>query len=233
MPRKTLQDRRGKRLPLRNVRVYCSSKRSRDMFQYENTFNQHRDSQEEEQQLARAARIERYRQRGRSHRRQLAEEIDDNAMLISSIRFYLSHLRTNRAVAAVPIRAREKSRSKHFRKHLKAARRVLGVRYIKADLPYQKDAMRLSRGYHLRLEEIGLDSWHDADWVRLFEGLNAYLVIDEDVEYFSKRHQILSNVKHFLVGERRRRLQLSASPNIPTDPMSAVIQNRIRMAVKY
>ena len=64
-------------------------------------------------------------------------------------------------------------------------------------------------------------------------GLNDHLVIDDDVEYFSKRHQILSNVKHFLVGERRRCLQLSASPNIPTDPMSAVIQHKIRMAVKY
>lgn len=203
------------------------------MFQYANSVSQHRDSQEQEQRLAKQARIERYRQRGRSHRRELADEIDDNAMLISSIRFYLSHLRTNRAVAAVPIRAREKSRSRHFRKHLKAVRRVLGICYIKADLPYQKDAMLLSRGYRLRLQEIGLDFWHDADEVRQFEWLNDHLVIDDDVEYFSKRHQILFNVKHFLVSERRRCLQLSASPNIPTDPMSAIIQNRIRMAIKH
>ena len=93
--------------------------------------------------------------------------------------------------------------------------------------------MLLSRGYRLRLQEIGLDFWHDADEVRQFEGLNDCLVIDDDVEYFSKRHQILSNVKHFLVGERRPHLQLSASPDIPTDPMSAIIQNRIKMAVKY
>jgi hypothetical protein len=135
--------------------------------------------------------------RGLENKRKLAEAIDDNAMLVSGIRFYLARLRTNRHTLAAPIRAIETKKTARFREHLKAIRRLLGIDYIKASTLARKqpkpragvasDVMAMSGSYRAKCQAIGFNPWSDPDELAAFESLNANLELDEDTTAFGRR----------------------------------------------
>jgi hypothetical protein len=161
-----------------------------------------------EQRLAEPARdLARIHERSLENKRKLADKIDDNAMLIVAIRFYLARLRASRRTPAAPIRAIEREQSRRFRKHLRAVRRVLGIGYIKATTRprrksrfLERDVMAMPGSYRVKLEAIGFDPWSDPDELAAFESLNANLELDEEVAAFARRYPILENVRRFLLG---------------------------------
>jgi hypothetical protein len=152
----------------------------------------------------------RVHERSLKNKRKLAEEIDDNAMLITGIRFYTSRLMANRRTAAAPIRAIETKKTGGFGQHLKAVRRLLGISYIKASTLARRkhkpwfvagDVMAMPGSYRAKLEAIGFNPWSDPDEFADFKRLNPNLELDDDTAAFARRYPILENVKRFLLGQ--------------------------------
>jgi hypothetical protein len=161
--------------------------------------------------LAEPAQKLRVHERSFENKRKLADKIDDNAMLISGIRFCPAHLRANRHTPAAPIRAIETKKTRGFGQHLKAIRRLLGISYIKASTLARRkhkparfvagDVMAMPRSYRAKLEAIGFNPWSDPDELADFERLNPNLELDDDTAAFARRYPILENVKRFLLGQ--------------------------------
>jgi endonuclease/exonuclease/phosphatase family metal-dependent hydrolase len=110
------------------------------------------------------AQKQRVHERSLENKRKLAEAIDDSAMLITGIRFYIAHLRVNRRTPAAPIRAIEREKSRRSGQHLKAVRRLLGISYRKASTLARKkhkpwvvagDVMMMPGSYRAKLEALG------------------------------------------------------------------------------
>ena len=119
-------------------------------------------------------------------------------------RFYLAHLRANRRIAAAPIRAIEREKSRRIRQHLRAVRRVLCIGYRKATTRpsresrfLERDVMAMRGSYRVKLEAIGFAPWSDPDELAAFESVNANLQLDEDTAAFARRYPILENVKRW------------------------------------
>jgi hypothetical protein len=152
----------------------------------------------------------RFKERSLENKRKLAEAINDNAMLITGLRFYIARLRVNRRTPAAPIRDIETKKTGGFGQHLKAVRRLLGISYIKAStLAHLKhklqvvtgDVMMLPGSYRAKLKAIGFDPWSDPDELADFESLNPHLQLDDEVAAFAQHWPILKNVRRFLLGE--------------------------------
>ena len=90
--------------------------------------------------------------------------------------------------------------------------------------------------YRVKLEAIGFDPWSDPDEFADFESLNANLKLDLDTAAFGRRYPILENVRRLLLGSApvpKSVLppQPPAKSNYPHDPMSAIIQNKIKVSM--
>ena len=167
------------------------------------------------------------------NKRKLAEAIDDNQMLIVALRFYLAHLRANRRIAAAPIRAIEREKSRRIRQHLRAVRRVLCIGYRKATTRtrresrfLERDVMTMPGSYRVKLEAIGFAPWSDPDELAAFESVNANLQLDEDTAAFARRYPILENVKRFLLAQQ------SGKPNGAVTHSPPIVQNKIILDVQ-
>src|SRR5260370_15210547 len=79
----------------------------------------------------------------------LAARIKDNTMLIACLRFYLAVLLPARAVDALSVRQRYKHLPLAWKRYLKAARRVLDIRY-------RGRTMCLPENWASRLKRVGL-----------------------------------------------------------------------------
>jgi hypothetical protein len=160
---------------------------------------------------AEPAQKQRVHERSLENKRKPVDKIDDNAMLITGIRFNIVRLRVNRRTAAAPIRAIEREKSRRSGQHLKAIRRLLGIGYFKAStLARTKhkprgvvagDVMIMPGSYRAKLKAIDFNPWSDPTERAAFESLNANLELDEDTAAFAHGWPILENVKRFLLGQ--------------------------------
>jgi hypothetical protein len=178
------------------------------------------------------------------NKRKLAEEIDDNAMLITGIRFYIARLRVNRRTAAAPIPAIETKKARRFGQHLRAIRRLLRISYRKASTLARKkhkpwvvagDVMMMPGSYRAKLEAIGFAPWSNPDELADFERLNPHLELDDDTAAFARGYPILENVKRFLLGQEAGKPKdaLTHSSNGTASAKSPpIIQNKIILDVQ-
>lgn len=128
-------------------------------------------------------------------KRRLAERINDNAMLIAAIRFYLACLLPERRADADQLFGRCKDLSFAWRRHLRAARRVLDVRY-------RGRTMTLAGNWAFRLGRVGLEVCDCLGLRQEFKSLNADLAIDDAMrDYAASNWQVLEETKHFLRGD--------------------------------
>jgi hypothetical protein len=191
------------------------------------------------------AQKQRVKERSLENRRKLAFKIDDGAMLITGIRFYIARLRVNRRTPAAPIRAIETKQTRRFGGHLKAIRRLLGISYRKAStLPPKKykplggvagDVMAMPGSYRARLEAIGFNPWSDPLSRTAFESLNANLELDERTAAFAHGWPILENVKRFLLGQESGKPKAAcahSTKGIASANSPPIIQNKIILDVQ-
>jgi hypothetical protein len=166
------------------------------------------------------------------NKRKLAKAINDNAMLITGLRFYLARLRANKHTPAAPIRAIETKKTRGFGQHLKAIRRLLGISYIKASTLARRkhkprfvagDVMAMPGSYRAKCQAIGFNPWSDPDELADFESLNANLELDEDTAAFAHRRPILENVRRFLLGEPPKDKILAAQNSAPGSLQNKII----------
>jgi len=126
----------------------------------------------------------------------LAERLEDNEMLIASIRFSCQ-LEPDKPTPAGPIDDFIHTKPKRLRKYVKAARLVLGIRYL---MPAR--TLRLPQNYlRVRLRNVGLRLWINPSQRDKFEQLNTNLEIDDAMKAFAAAHPILEKVKFFLKGD--------------------------------
>jgi hypothetical protein len=136
--------------------------------------------------------------KGLERDRVLADRLDSGPKLIASIRFYLGALLpTGRAEHKALYEGLRGAMDKSWLPHLKAARRVLGLKYYSKSKTYG-----LPIDYWRHLQDVGLDVvnglWSDLE----FQQLNAELNVDERVEWYSIFHKdVLERTKAFLRGE--------------------------------
>ena len=128
-------------------------------------------------------------------KRQLAEKIDSNELLIAALRFYLAILKPGRPVLASLVWARSKDLSRRVKTSLRAARRVLGIFFPKSVTGQL--LIRLPENFTSRLRKIGLDL-SDWDLRKRLEALNPNLIVDEPMKEFANSHPILEAVKAWL-----------------------------------
>jgi hypothetical protein len=162
--------------------------------------------------------------RSAERKRKLAQAIDDEAILIASVRFYLSALLPTGRAEAVSVHERTKNLTRQWKAHLKAARRILGLQY--------KDhgrTLRLPANCWNRLAKIGLDLWTDLDARAEFFRLNANLKLDDGITTYALLHPVLKAAKEFLANWEWLPRERCFKPEPPKlDPYSAFLQHRVK-----
>jgi len=178
-------------------------------------------------------RIERRKNRAAQHKYELAGKLDSNEMLVSAFRFYVAELRPKERVDGEPVIAKWRDCTRRMKRHLKAARLVLGIQWP------EKDQMVLPGNYRERLlMYTGLDlllgEMADA---AAFEALPSDLTVDDAMKEFALQHpEILERTKAFLRGDYSPWLpaELSAAAlrtgkeeQYPNDPVSTLVSNHL------
>ena len=161
--------------------------------------------------------------RSAERKRKLAAKLDDEAMLIAALRFYLGALLPTRTAEAGPVREQTYGMSLKWKRHLLATRRILGLMWRD-----RGKTLRLPANYLERLQRIGLDLATDFDTRSEFFALNTYLEIDEAVTSFSFFHPVLLAVKSFLCGDQWPEAERRFKPEHPElDLYSQCLQNQV------
>jgi hypothetical protein len=142
----------------------------------------------------------------------LAERLDDNAKLLAAVVYYLDRLSPGWNDAELILK-HQKTLTANWQRHLKAARRVLGIHT-------HPPAMRLAKDYKNRLSIYASLDLFDFKTSREFRVLPADLTIDDAVRAFNQEHpQVLERTKAFLCrGYRPPRPPLPAFPDQPVPP---------------
>jgi len=161
--------------------------------------------------------------RSAERKRKLAQKLDDETMLIAALRFYLGALLPTRTAEAGPVREQTYGMSLKWKRHLLAARRILGLMW--------KDrgrTLRLPSTYLDRLQRIGLDLLIDFDTRSEFFALNTYLEIDEAVTTFAFFRPIILDAKAFLGGAAWLEAERRFKPEPPKlNLYSQCLQNQV------
>jgi hypothetical protein len=144
---------------------------------------------------AKRERQELSRQKRAKRKWQLSKKIDDPALLLACLRFYLAHLVPEVLTPAQPIHARYKHTTRKVKVHLKAARRVLLIKYKE-----NRTLMILPRNAWIeRLPRVGLKFHLHPEEKERFEALNADLKIDDALRAFALSYpDFLEKVQLFL-----------------------------------
>jgi len=115
--------------------------------------------------------------------------------LVAAIAFYCHWLKPGWLVPAAPIRAHRRKLNHKWQRHLKAARRILGVWHNS-----REDSYRLPRNYLSRLRKIGLTNLEFDSFSAPVLHPNADLENDNALRSFAAKHPILQRAKDFLMG---------------------------------
>ena len=130
--------------------------------------------------------------RAAERKRQLADKIDSNELLLASLAFYLHRLKPGKPALTRLIHEGYKDTSRKQKLTLRACRRVLGIQYKEGGR-----LIRLPENFYIRLRKIGLDL---ADWDlrERIEALNPNLIVDEPMKEFASTYRILEAAKDWL-----------------------------------
>jgi hypothetical protein len=124
-----------------------------------------------------------------------AKKLEDNAMLISALIFYVKRLQPGVETSAEPIEEFYRwERPRKWRPYLLAARRWLGIQYP------TRDTLVLPDDWFWRLIYCGQNTWElDPVERAKFQALNADLEVDDEVISFSEAHpEMLERCKIYL-----------------------------------
>jgi hypothetical protein len=161
--------------------------------------------------------------RSAERKRKLAAKLDDEAMLIASIRFYLGRLLPARTAEAQEVHADTYGATLKEKRYLTAARRLLGIFYKE-----RGRIMWLPRNYNDRLARIGLDLVSDFDTRSEFFALNPFLVLDEAMAAFAFFRPIILGAKAFLGGAAWSETERRFKPEPPKlNLYSQCLQNQV------
>jgi hypothetical protein len=163
------------------------------------------------------------KRRSAERKRKLAAKLDDEAMLIASIRFYLEWLLPDRTADAQEVHAATSGSTLKEKRHLTAARRLLGIFYRE-----RGQIMWLPGNYYDRLARIGLDLVSDFDARAQFFALNPFLILDEAMTAFAFFRPIILDAKAFLGGAAWLESEKRFKPEpIKLDSYSESLQNYV------
>jgi hypothetical protein len=124
-----------------------------------------------------------------------AKKLEDNAMLISALSFYVKRLEAGVETSAEPIEHFYRwERPRKWRPYLLAARRWLGIQYP------TRETLVLPEDWFWRLIYLGRNTWQLEPAERAkFQTLNADLEVDDAVQEFSTDHpEITERCRIFL-----------------------------------
>lgn len=163
------------------------------------------------------------KERSGQRKRKLAQAIDDEAMFVAAIRFYLGALLPTRTAEAEQVHEQTDGMSRKWKRHLTAARRILGLQYKE-----RGRTLRLPANFGERLSRIGLNLLSDFDARQEFFQLNANLVIDEAITDFAFFHPVLLDAKAFLRGDEWSDTERRFKPEPPKlNSYSKCLQHRV------
>jgi hypothetical protein len=169
---------------------------------------------------------------------QLADKLNDPELFVACVVWCLARCPAEQEVDARPIMARQRLYSHNVRWHLRAARKILGIKYGRTHVTY-----RLPSTYRGRLQKIGLYNPDDPYSHRLpVQRSTEDLIIDDTVKMFADKYpDMLSRAQSFLRGEvYDPGTQTFSKPEIepptltdclqaqPANIASAIVQRQIR-----
>jgi len=161
--------------------------------------------------------------RSAERKRKLAAKLDDEAMLIAAVRFYLDALLPTRTAEAGPVCEQTYGMSLKWKRHLLAARRILGLMWRD-----KGQTLRLPSTYLERLQRIGLDLVRDFDGRAEFFQLNADLIIDDALTTYAFFRPILIGAKAFLSGDQWSEAENGFKPKpLKLNLYSQCLQNQV------
>jgi hypothetical protein len=160
--------------------------------------------------------------RSAERKRKLAQKLDDEPMLIAALRFYLGALLPTRTAVAGSVLEQTYGMNLKWKRHLLAARRILGLMWRD-----RGKTLRLPANYLERLQRIGLDLLTDFDTRSEFFALDTYLEIDEAVTAFTFFHPVLLAAKSYLSGDQWSEAERRFKPELKLTLYSQCLQNHV------
>jgi hypothetical protein len=151
------------------------------------------------------------KRKSQARKAELAREIDDGGMLCAALAFYLSRLEPGLFVHRPP---EEAHATRRMRKHLRAARHLLGI--FSKKIGDDQTLYRLPKNFAERLRTCtGLDA-------RAFTGLNPNLEVDETTRQFAlDRPRVLDGTRRLLNGGTDPGIERMTCPESAQPPKPA------------